>query len=174
MAEYEVPLVLKTPISLVSLGDLREALTLRSVLEGFNYRVDLNYIGSRKEFLEVLSGNIFTFPHLILSCHGDEGCICVTEEKSVGSVEIGELARLKNKTVINTGCSTGKADFVKAFVAKGGAGAYIAPDDDPWGTTALLFMIHLFYHLDRGLDLNEAVKKSADFDEHSNMFKLYQ
>jgi hypothetical protein len=49
-----VPLILKVPASLVVIGYTGlEPHTLRAVLESFNYRVEIYWLGSRAEALEL-------------------------------------------------------------------------------------------------------------------------
>jgi hypothetical protein len=82
----DYPLAFQEPLSLVVVlySDL-EAIALRIILEYFNYRVEIHWIGSRPQFLEVLKGNIPTFHYIVLSCHGDATGILVPEQESISS-----------------------------------------------------------------------------------------
>jgi len=169
----DFPLIHQEPLSLVvvSYSDL-EAIALRSILEYFNYRVEIHWIGSRPQFLEVLQGNIPTFHYIVLSCHGDETGILVPGQESVSSENLSQSVKLPGKIVLGLGCLTGTKPIANAFL-KGGCEAYIAPTDFIEGNAALLFAIHLFYFLADKRTLGEAVDLSQQHDDQCALFKLY-
>jgi hypothetical protein len=170
---HDVPHVEKEPISLVAIGDATlETVALRGVLECLNYRVEVHWVGSRKEALEILRGNIETFTYVILSCHGDEhGGILVPGEPAIG---IDDLAvSLPGRVVINTGCGAGQDKAAGRFL-DGGCRAYIAPREAVEGSAALLFAAHLFYFLRAGRPLTDALGKAQGFDDESGLFNCWQ
>jgi hypothetical protein len=156
----------------VVLGDALEAMALRAVLERFNFRVEVHWVGSRKEMLEILSGRIETSKHVIISCHGAEKGINVPEEKPISPSEIQKMANLKGKIVVNLGCLTGKKEYAQAFLEQGKVVAYIAPTDHVHGNSALMFAIRLFYELGKKKSLQEAVKTACGLDKRTGLFKL--
>lgn len=174
---HEAPLVEKTPISIVVLenSDL-ESTALRSVLEYFGYRVDIHWVGSRKEFVEILKGNIPTQDFIILSCHGDEqeGIYTLPEEKPISASEIKETAKLVGKTILSLGCETGTKELAEAFL-NSGCKTYIAPSGAPFGNTALLFAIHLCYEMRQNKkSFKEAMEAAKNFNSDSRMFALFE
>lgn len=169
--QYEVPYVEKETVSLVSIGDVHEAVSLRGFLERFNYRVEVHWVGSRREALEILRGNVQTFRYVILSCHGDNGGGILVPDEPV--ISIDDLAiSLPDRVVINLGCCTGQ-DEAAACYLNGGCDAYIAPCDAVDGKTALLFAAHFFYFIGIGLPLAEAFGKAQAFDDESGLFRCW-
>lgn len=174
---HEAPFVPKTPLSLIVLEwSGLESTALRGMLEYFNYRVDTHWIGSRKEFIEILKGNIPTADFLILSCHGDEkeGMYTCPDEKPLLPDEIRKASKLKNKTILSLGCATGTDEFAAAFLDTGSS-AYIAPKDYPFGNSSLLFAIHLCYQVSQHKKpLAEAFEMAKKYEKESSMFQLWQ
>jgi hypothetical protein len=168
----DVPFLAKEKVSIVSVG-VGEADSLRSVLEDFNYRVDVIKVGSRKEFLKILSGEIQTYDHLVLSVHGVQEGIYMLDEDPVGVEDIKSTADLSGKIVLNLGCDMGQDQYVEAF-RHSGVTYYIAPTDYPEGNTALLFGIHLFYEYAKTRDIERTTDKARSFDEESQMFQLFK
>lgn len=169
---YVVPYVPKEDITIVSVGDALEAITVRALLESYNYRVTMHWIGSRKELLEVLAGNIEIYQICVLSCHGIKEGIIVPDEPSVGANEIAQTAKLTGKTIINLGCLTGSKDFVQAF-KDSGAKSYIAPVEYPESRAAINFVSNLFVLLAANTGLSEAVQRAAAFDKETEQFKFF-
>jgi hypothetical protein len=169
---YKVPLVLKEDVTIISIGDSLEAVAIRSILESFNYRVTVHWIGSREEVIEILKGNIKTDKTAIISCHGVEDGIVISDELSLGAQEIADVAHLTGKIIINVGCLTGLPDFVEAF-KNSGASAYIAPTDYPQGKAAVGFISNLFLLLTSKITLKEAVQRASSFDKETEQFKLF-
>lgn len=174
---HEVPLVAKIPISLIVLEwSGLESVALRSVLEYFGCRVDTHWVGSRKEFIGILTGTIPTTNFLILSCHGDEdaGMYTCPEEKPLKPQELQCIAKLHGKTVLSLGCATGTDAFARAFL-RSGCKAYIAPEGYPFGNSSLIFAIHLCYQmLQHKKHLAEAFKKAKGYDKESGIFRVWQ
>ena len=173
MEIHEVPYVEKRTISLIIIGFVgKEADALRSALEAYNYRVDTHWIGSKKELVKILQGHIPTFQTVVLIGHGSDDGILIDGEPTLNAEEIRLYCKIKDKVVVNMGCSTGKEHIAKSFI-NNGVKTYIAPIDDIEGSSSLLFTLHLFYYLSNGMELNEAVKKSCQFDDECNLFKMY-
>ena len=172
-SKQEVPRALQEPLSLivVSYSSL-EAMALRSVLECFNYRVEVHWVGSRQQFLEILGGNVPTFRYVVLSCHGEDDSILVPYERPVSAAELSNTVQLPGRIVVNLGCRTGTEALATAFLG-GGCDAYIAPTDYVDGNAAMLFAIHLFYFLAKKHTLTEAVEESRKHDAECALFKLY-
>lgn len=169
---YEVPLVAKENVTVLSVGDSLEAIAVRAILESFNYRVTIHWVGSRKELLEILAGNIETDPIIVLSCHGIEEGIAVPDEPALGAGEITNIAKLTDKTIVNLGCLTGSPEFVQAF-KNSKVKAYIAPIDYPEGKAAIGFISNLFMLLAYQVSLEDAIKRASAFDTETEQFKLF-
>lgn len=169
----DFPLVLQEPVSivLVSYTDV-EAMTLRNVLECFNYRVEMHRVGSRPQFLEILRGNIPTFRYVILSCHGDMGGFVIPYQNPLLADELAQTVRLPGHVVLSLGCATGAEALANAFLG-GGCAAYVAPTGGVEANAAMLFAIHLFYFLGKNWSLSEAVAESCRHDDQCALFKLW-
>jgi len=168
---YEVPFVEKENVTIISLGDSLKAATVRAILESYNYRVAVQWVGSRKELVAILSGDIFTDNTLILSCHGTKEGIVIPDEPALTAEELSNTAKLPGKTIINLGCLTGSPVFVNAFKTAG-VQHYIAPIDYPEGKAAINFTANLFLLISSKVELGEAVARAADFDAETQQFKL--
>jgi SAM-dependent methyltransferase len=170
---WVVPYVQKKAISLIAIGgDALEAMALRSVLERFNYRVEVQWVGSRQEVLEILRGHIETFPNVILSCHGDErGGVLVPNEPVIA---VDDLAIcLPERLVLNLGCGTGQVDAAAQYL-QGGCRAFIAPREAVDANNALMFAIHIFYFLAHQHTLADAVRLSRQHDAECALFELWE
>jgi hypothetical protein len=171
-----VPFVPKETVSIVVIGSTgHEPFALRTMLEAFNYRVEIHWVGSRAEAVEILKGNIPTFPHLILSCHGDEaegGCILVPDEPPLTAHDLRDILHLPGKIVLNLGCATGTPAFAESFRA-GRCAAYIAPTDYVQGNSALFFAVHLYYFLARQQTLEMAIAQARNHDEECGLFQCF-
>jgi hypothetical protein len=165
-----VPYVAKDDVTVVSVGDVLEAMAVRALLEGFNYRVTVQWIGSRRELVMLLGGGIRTDDTVLLSCHGVDAGIWVPDEDPVGAEEI-QGGQLLGKTVVSLGCLTGSPAFADAFRAAGVA-HYVAPTDYPEGRAALSFVSNLFFLLSAGQSMQDAVGRAAGFDGETAQFEL--
>lgn len=170
---HEVPYVAKKDVTVLAVGDPFEAAAVRAILEGFNYRVTVHWIGSRKELLKILSGDIPTDQTLILSCHGVAEGIVIPDEPVLTAEEVGAAAKLDGKTIVNLGCLTGSSVFTQAF-KKAGVQEYIAPIDYPDGKAAIGFVSNLFLLLADEVGLSSAVNRASNFDVEMQQFKLAQ
>lgn len=166
----EIPYVPKDTVTILVVGDSAEGIALRAALEAMNYKVTLHHASSRKEFLEVLSGNIPTDQKIILSCHGIPEGIDVPDEKPLAADELSTAAKLEGKIIVNLGCHTGSPEFQAAF-KKAGAASYIAPTGYPEGAAALIFTIALFYHLKSEQPIKEAVSHASQLDDETKQFQ---
>jgi hypothetical protein len=169
---HEVPFVPKDNVTILSIGDSLEAITIRGLLESFNYRVTVHWIGSRRELLELLSGNIETSQKVIISCHGIDEGVVIPDEQVLGAAELAGIANLVGKTVVNLGCLTGSPAFVNAF-KKAGVKEYIAPDDYPEGRATICFISNLFFLLAGSMSVSEAVRRASEFNKETEQFKLF-
>lgn len=174
MERYEIPYVEKMTVSLLILSDVgKEAESLRSTLEYFNYRVDTHWIGSKKELLKILKCEIPTQDLVVINGHGDEkGILMRNEEHRLKSTEIELNCKMKGKTVICTGCLTGTKKLADAFLT-GGVINYIAPTDYIDGNSSLMFLYQLFFFLQKKISIKEAVQKAKAFDHEANLYELF-
>lgn len=173
MTRKDFPLVLQEPVSivLVSFTD-GEAMTLRDVLEWFNFRVEIHRVGSRPQFVEILRGNIPTFRDILISCHGDDAGFVIPYQRALSAAELGRKVHLPGKRVLSLGCMTGSEVLADAFLA-GGCEAYVAPTGYPEANAALLFAIHLYYFLSAGWSYVDAVEESRKHDAECALYKLW-
>ena len=169
----DFPLVFQDPISIILVSYMDgEAMTLRDVLECFNYRVEIHRVGSRPQLVEILRGNIPTFRHLLLSCHGEEGNFVIPYQKPLSAAELAQIVRLPNHIVVSLGCGTGTEALSSAFL-DGGCKAYVAPTGGVEANAAMFFAIHLYYFLEKKWTLSQAVEESRKHDEQCSLFKLW-
>jgi hypothetical protein len=166
-------LVFQDPISIILVSYTEgEAMTLRDVLECFNYRVEIHRVGSRPQFLEILRGNIPTFRHVLLSCHGEDGNLVIPYQNPLSAVELVQTVHLPDHIVVSLGCGTGTEALASAFLG-GGCEAYVAPTSPVAANVALLFAIHLYYYLGKKWTLIQAVEESRKHDDQCSLFKLW-
>lgn len=173
MTAIPVPYVAKTPVSVVSVGDAAEAHTVRAVLESYNFQVQVHWIGSRTELVNVLAGVLATNPILVLSCHGVAEGIWLPDEPALPPAEIATVAHLPGRTVINLGCSTGTAAYAAAF-AEAGADLYVGPTEDVEGAAAIVFLACLFYLRSTGVGFADAVGRARRLDPEVGLFTAFR
>ena len=174
--KHVVPWVKKQSITIVAVSDVgNEPHALRNVLEAFNYRVDIIWVGSRKEFIKILDGTIKTANYVILSTHGVDEGITIPDEDEISPSEIAEKGKLSGKVILNTGCTTGKKVYGDAFIKGAKAKAYIASTGAPSLPDVLIFTAHLFGELHnlKKKPLKAAVKKARDYNKGTAMFKIF-
>jgi len=145
-----------------STGNEPEA--LRQSLEYFGYFVAVKYIGRPNDLISVLKGDLtFDADCIILSCHGENGEIIMptlgddvyeTDEPrgNISASDTDKYLNLKNKLILNLGCTTGEKALAKAFSKQN---TYIASDDYTEGNAALYFAISLFYEISKGTELDK-------------------
>ena len=109
----------------------------------YNYLVEIHWVGSRRQLVEILKGNIPTHRYFVLECHGDDGKILLLDEPALGPDEVSKIVNLPGKVVLNCGCDLGTEAMARAFL-NGGCEAYIGAIKE---MHSLMFAIHLFYYL---------------------------
>ena len=164
-----------------STGNEPEA--LRQALEYFGYFVAVKYIGRPNDLISVLKGDLpFEADCIILSCHGENGEIIMPilgddvyepnePRGNFTASDIEEYIKLKNKLILNLGCTTGKKKLAKAFSKKN---TYIASDDYTEGNAALYFAISFFYEMSKGTDLDKAYKIAKATDSETKLFQIFR
>lgn len=164
-----------------STGNEPEA--LRQSLEYFGYFVAVKYIGRPNDLISVLKGDLpFETDCIILSCHGENGEILMPvlgddvyeadEPKgNITASDIDKHLKLKDKLILNLGCTTGEKDLAKAFSKKN---TYIASDDYTEGNAALYFAISLFYEMSKGEEPDKAYKTAKATDSETKFFKIFR
>jgi len=170
-------------VLIVAIGDVgNEPEAIRQILERFNYFVGVKYVGRPDDFIEVLLNELpFEADCIIISCHGDNGMIKMPllAEEVYGADEprgdfsadlVGQYLKLKNKLIINLGCTTGYKEMSEAFSKDN---TYIAPYDYIDGNAAVFFVIHLFYEMcQNGRMLEEAYTLASGTDNETALFTL--
>lgn len=174
---------MKKALILSGEGTTAEDFAMRGVLECFGYLVTLYPIGRPQDYFDVLGEKIsLDYDYLIIGCHGDNGKIIVPVlaedvyfpdecRSNLGYAELWGKVSIHDKTVICTGCSTGKGELYKAFTARNNT--FIAPIDDIEGTSDLLFVIELFYHLSNHKSLKESCALASKTDKETALYKMY-
>lgn len=164
-----------------STGNEPEA--LRQSLEYFGYFVVIKYIGRPNDLISVMIGDFLFDPDcIILSCHGENGEIIMPvlgddvyeadePRGNFSASDIDKYLKLKNKLILNLGCTTGEKALAKAFSKKN---TYIASDDYTEGNAALYFAISLFYELSKGTELDKSYKIAKATDSETKLFKIFQ
>ena len=164
-------------------GTTAEDFAMRGVLECFGYLVTLYPIGRPQDYFDVLGEKIsLDYDYLIIGCHGDNGKIIVPIlgeyvyypdecRTNLGYAELAGKVKIADKIVICTGCSTGKGELFKAFTECNNT--FIAPIDDIEGTSDLLFVIELFYHLSNHKSLKESCALASKTDKETALYKMY-
>lgn len=172
-------------VLIINLSDTgNEAEALRQTLERMNYFVCMKNIGRPNDFLYVLKGETpLEFDSLIISCHGDDGKICMPvladfvylAEEPRGNLSAEDVSRhlaLSGKTILNLGCTTGRDSMAAAFSKNN---TYLAPRDYVEGSATLFFAIRLFYELaSKQCDIKTAYTLASESDDETRLFCLYQ
>lgn len=164
-----------------STGNEPEA--LRQSLEYFGYFVATKYIGRANDLIAVLNGDLpVNADCIIFSCHGENGEIVMpvlgddvyaTGEPwgNISASDINKYIKLRDKLILNLGCTTGKKELAKAFSIEN---TYIASDDYTEGNSALYFAISFFYELSKGTDLDNAYTTAKSIDSETELFKIFR
>ena len=160
-----------------------EAEAIRQTLECLGFMVFKINIARPNNFIEILSDKIeFNFDYLIFTCHGknneiimpilDKGVFEKGEpRKNFGYEEIQKYLKLKNKIIINTGCTTGNDKFLKVFSENN---TYIAPKNYIEGNSILPFITILFYEISKNENLKQAFEKSKNIDKETLNFTFIE
>ncbi|WP_077960208.1 hypothetical protein [Ensifer adhaerens] len=172
----------RLPVAVVDIGDTLEALLIRSMLESLGAVVTLHLPGTPGDFLTLIGAGDGVHKHLVICGHGDENGFVFgdyIEEIDTSMLVEGSLppsvvaghARLDGKIVLSTCCETGGEAYGDAFVRKGGAALYVAPDGSPEGADAPLF-VHCFFHalFARKQTPEAALERARSYDEAASMF----
>lgn len=155
---------IKNNVLLVTIGNTgSEAETLRQLLEVFGFRVLRINVGRTNDFVDILEDRIeFKYDYMVISCHGDNGKILMDKlDESIyttsepkddfGTFEFDKHLKIKNKTIISTGCTTGNKSLANIIVSSGNI--YIAPDDYINASSIILFISLFFYNLKKENDI---------------------
>ena len=160
-----------------------ECFAIRSVLEYFGYIVTMYNIGRPQDYFDVLGGKQnFNYDYLIIGCHGDGGKIIVPVlgenvyypnecRNNIGYEELQGLVKIKDKTVICTGCTTGAGDLYKEFNRNNNI--FVAPTDYIEANCSLMFIVNLFYHLSNGLSFKDSFAIASAIDSETKLYNFY-
>ena len=164
-------------------GAALENIAIRSVLEYFGYIVIMCNIGRPQDYFDIFSGKQnFNYDYLIIGCHGDDGKIIVPIlgenvyypnecRNNIGYEELQGLVKIKDKTVICTGCTTGAGELYKEFNRNNNI--FVAPTDYIEGNGSLLFIVNLFYHLSKGSSFKDSFARASSIDSETKLYKIY-
>ena len=160
-----------------------ESFAIRSVLEYFGYIVTMYNIGRPQDYFDVFGGkHNFNYDYLIIGCHGDDEKIIVPIlgenvyypnecRNNIGYEELRGLVKIKDKTVICTGCTTGAGELYKEFNRNNNT--FVAPTDYIEGNGSLLFIVNLFYHLSKGSNFKDSFARASSIDTETELYALY-
>ena len=164
-------------------GAALENIAIRSVLEYFGYIVIMYNIGRPQDYFDIFSGKQnFNYDYLIIGCHGDDGKIIVPIlgenvyyqnecRNNIGYEELQGLVKIKDKTVICTGCTTGAGELCKEFNRNNNI--FVAPTDYIEANNSLMFIVNLFYHLSNGLSFKDSFTRAGSIDGETELYALY-
>ena len=170
-------------VLIVCIGNTgNEVEAVRQTLEYFGCPVLVKYVGRPQDFIDVLQGDLlFEADCVIISCHGEDGKIVMPElgeavymqsepRENFGAAEIETYCRLRDKLIINTGCTNGNERMAKAFAKEN---TYIAPEAYVEGNSALMFVLRFFYELlQNEKSTEEAFQIANAMDEETKMFRM--
>ena len=160
-----------------------ESFAVRSVLEYFGYIVIMYNIGRPQDYFDIFIGKQnFNYDYLIIGCHGDDGKIIVPIlgenvyypnecRNNIGYEELQGLVKIKDKTVICTGCTTGAGELCKEFNRNNNI--FVAPTDYIEANCSLMFIVNLFYHLSNGLSFKDSFAIASAIDSETKLYKIY-
>ena len=164
-------------------GAALENIAIRSVLEYFGYIVIMYNIGRPQDYFDIFSGKQnFNYDYLIIGCHGDGGKIIVPIlgenvyypnecRNNIGYEELRGLVKIKDKTVICTGCTTGAGELCKEFNRNNNI--FVAPTDYIEANSSLMFIVNLFYHLSNGLSFKDSFAIASAIDSETKLYNFY-
>ena len=160
-----------------------ESFAIRSVLECFGYIVTMYNIGRPQDYFDVFGGkHDFSYDCLIIGRHGDDGKIIVPIlgedvyypnecRNNIGYEELQGLVNITDKTVICTGCTTGAGELYKEFNRNNNT--FVAPTDYIEGSSSLLFIVNLFYHLSSGSSFKDSFAIASTIDSETRLYNFY-
>lgn len=164
-------------------GAALENIAIRSVLEYFGCIVTIYNIGRPKDYFDVFGREQdFNYDYLVIGCRGDDGKIIVPIlgenvyypnecRNNIGYEELRDLVKIKDKTVICTGCTTGAGELYKEFNRN--SNTFVAPTDYIEGNGSLLFIVNLFYHLSQGSSFKDSFARASSIDTETKLYKIY-
>ena len=164
-------------------GAALENIAIRSVLEYFGYIVTMYNIGRPQDYFDIFSGKQnFNYDYLIIGCHGDGGKIIVPIlgenvyyqnecRNNIGYEELQGLVKIKDKTVICTGCTTGAGELCKEFNRNNNI--FVAPTDYIEANSSLMFIVNFFYHLLNGLSFKDSFAIASAIDSETKLYNFY-
>ena len=79
--------------------------------------------------------------------------------------------KIKDKTVICTGCTTGSGELYKEFNRNNNT--FVAPTDYIEGNGSLLFIVNLFYHLSKGSNFKDSFTRAGSIDTETELYAFY-
>lgn len=159
-----------------------EAQALRQSLELYGFSVLIKYIGRPNDFVDVLSNNVeLEADYIIISCHGEDGSIVMPKlhesiylqaepKNDFLSKDIERFLKLFNKTIINTGCTTGNQNLMDAFSKNNNT--YIAPTGYVDGNAVYIFVTNLFYLLSKKIDAYTSFNKAKQLDDDTSYMTI--
>lgn len=164
-------------------GTALENIATRRALEYFYCIATMFNIGRHQDYLDVFCGKRnFNYDYLIIGCHGDDGKIIVPIlgenvyypnecRNNIGYEELQGLVKIKDKTVICTGCTTGAGELCKEFNRNNNI--FVAPTDYIEANCSLMFIVNLFYHLSNGLSFKDSFAIASAIDSETKLYKIY-
>lgn len=171
-------------ILIVAIGGTgNEPEAIRQSLEYFGYFVAVKYTGRPNDFISILNDDLIFDPDaIIISCHGENGEIIMPvlddevyePEEPRGNMtasDIDKYLRLRNKLILNLGCTTGEKALADVFSKKN---TYIAPIDYVDSNAALFFTVSLFYEMSKDdVQLKSAYKTAKAADKETKLFHMF-
>lgn len=79
--------------------------------------------------------------------------------------------KIKDKTVICTGCTTGAGELYKEFNRNNNT--FVAPTDYIEANSSLMFIVNLFYHLSNGLSFKDSFAIASAIDSETKLYNFY-
>ena len=164
-------------------GTALENIATRRALEYFYCIATMFNIGRHQDYLDVFCGKRnFNYDYLIIGCHGDDGKIIVPIlgenvyypnecRNNIGYEELQGLVKIRDKTVICTGCTTGAGELCKEFNRNNNI--FVAPTDYIEANCSLMFIVNLFYHLSNGLSFKDSFAIASAIDSETKLYKIY-
>ena len=170
-------------ILIVCIGNIgNETEAIRQTLEYFGALVLVKYVGRPQDFIDVLQGQLpFDADSILISCHGEAGRIIMPElgeevytssepRGSFGATELEKYCCLKDKLIVNTGCTTGEEALAEVFSH---ANTYIAPGDYVEGNSALMFVQRFYYEMVQNeKSVEEAFEIAKAMDTETDLFRM--
>ncbi len=171
-------------VDLINIDDDWQTFALRSVLECYGITTVLHPIATAAQLVALLDGSAALSQHIVFMCHGCEEGIALPElapeieaaqpyRKFLTAENLQEFLHLPDKVVLNTGCTSGSAEFGDALL-KAGCRSYIAPAGYPDGDAALFFALHFFYEYHCcQRTIGEAHNLARGHNAETGLFTLY-